>query len=111
MRGGVAGFQPKLVPVSFDVSPKVFAGLAERAKQTNVRPAEYARRLFEAAYAARIAGERGEESGDAALDRQVKATFLLADCEPEFIAENLGTTTATVERILEGWRWHFRGEG
>lgn len=38
------------------------------------------------------------------LDSQVKQVFLLADCEPEFIADSLGLPVNRVQRILEGWR-------
>lgn len=94
----------QLQQVSFSVPAIVWANVERRARPLNIRPAEYARRLFEAAYAARIAGEKGETSGDAALDEQVRGVFLLADCEPEFIAESLGLPLERVKRILEGWR-------
>lgn len=37
--------------ISFNVSGLVFSNLAKRSVPLNIRPAEYARRLFEAAYA------------------------------------------------------------
>lgn len=90
--------------ISFSVPAIVFSNLQKRAAPLNIRPVEYARRLFEAAYAARIAGERGQETEDAALDHQVRQVFLLADCEPEFIAEALKLPLEQVTRILDGWR-------
>lgn len=92
------------VPLTISVSKIVAANLARRAAPMNIRPSEYARRLFEAAYAARIAQERGEDCGDPALERQVRDVFLLADCEPDFIAEALGLPVERVRRILDGWR-------
>ncbi|TIS20440.1 MAG: hypothetical protein E5X07_25315, partial [Mesorhizobium sp.] len=67
-----------LQQISFAVPAIVFTNLAKRAAPLNIRPAEYARRLFEAAYAARIAGERGQQTEDGALDTQVRQVFLLA---------------------------------
>ncbi|RUV57637.1 MULTISPECIES: hypothetical protein [unclassified Mesorhizobium] len=93
-----------LQQISFAVPAIVFTNLAKRAAPLNIRPAEYARRLFEAAYAARIAGERGQQTEDGALDTQVRQVFLLADCEPEFIAEALQLPVERVKRMLEGWR-------
>lgn len=96
--------QQKTAPVSLAIPVPMYAALVKRAAPLNIRPSEYAHRLLNAAWAARVSDERGEESGDAALDRQVKQTFLLADCEPEFIANALGIPQARVERILDGWR-------
>ncbi|TPM06782.1 MULTISPECIES: helix-turn-helix domain-containing protein [unclassified Mesorhizobium] len=90
--------------ISFAVPTVVFTNLAKRAGPLNIKPTEYARRLFEAAYAARVAGERGQQTEDAALDHQVRQVFLLADCEPEFIAEALLLPLERVQRMLEGWR-------
>lgn len=92
------------VPLTISVSKIVAANLARRAAPMNIRASEYARRLFEVGYLARIAQERGEETGDHDLDRQVRNVFLLADCEPEFIAETLGLPVVRVCRIVEGWR-------
>lgn len=90
--------------ISFSVSSTVYNAMAKRAGPLNVRPAEYARRLFEAAWAARVAGERGVPTEDRALDHQVQQVFLLADCEPEYIAEALKLPIERVTRILDGWR-------
>lgn len=97
-------FDMSLESITFAVSSLVYRNVVKRCQPLNIRPSEYARRLFEAAYAARVAGERGEESGDAALDAQVRQVFLLADCEPEFIAETIGLPLERVTRILDGWR-------
>lgn len=102
--GRVATGAPALKPLSFSVHPKVYDNLARRAAVLNIRPAEYARRLFEAAYAVRCAHEKGERHEDRELDGQVRLVFLMADCEGEFIAEALGLRDATVARILDGWR-------
>lgn len=94
----------KVQQISFGVSSLVFANLQKRASPLNIRPTEYARRLFEAAYTTRVALERGEQTDDAKLENQVRQVFLLADCEPEYIAEALGLAQPRVEKILEGWR-------
>lgn len=95
--------------ISFAVEEKVFKRLQERATKMNLRAAQYAQRLFEAAYFVRVVQERGEKQPDAELDRQVRTAFLLADCEAEFIAEAIGAPKTTVEKILAGWREYFSG--
>lgn len=92
------------VTVSFAVPAKIYENVAKRAGPLNIRPAEYARRLFEAAWTARVAGERGMPTDDRALDHQVRQVFLLADCEPEYVADALKLPLDRVKRILEGWR-------
>lgn len=96
-------FKPQeTIQISFTVTPKVFAGLEARA--AGVKPALYAKQLFEAGYAARVGHERGERSADAELDRWVRQVFLMADCEAEFIASALDMPPDRVERILAAWR-------
>lgn len=104
-------FQPvRTEHIGFNVDHRIHAALSKRAATMNVRPGEYARRLFEAAWLARVSGERGQSSGDVALDNQVRQVFLLADCEPEFIAEAIGIPAARAANIIAGWRTHFAGE-
>lgn len=91
-------------PISFSIPNAQFEALRRRAGTLNLKPSEYAKRLFDAGYFVRCAAEKGEEPEDAALDRQVREVFLLADCEPEFIAESLRIPEARVKRILDGWR-------
>lgn len=93
-----------VVAVSFLLRSKQYDALEKRAHAMGVKPSEYARQLYEAAFSARIADERGEESGDAMLDRMVKQTFLLAECEPDFIAKVIGASEEWVKAILDGWR-------
>jgi len=103
--------QPQPVPISYHIQPAMFAGIEQRARTMNLRPAEYARQLMESAYRARQRHEQGSGCGDAALDRQVKQVFLLADCEAEYIAEALAIPQERVERILAAWRSDgWRGE-
>jgi len=97
--------------ISFAVEERVFKGLQARAVKMNLRAAQYAQRLFEAAYFVRVVQERGETAEDVALDRQVRQVFMLADCEAEFIAEAVGIPAARAEKILSGWRTYFAGEG
>ena len=94
--GNVApGKGPAMRPVSFEVPQKVYDTMAQRAGVMNVRAAEYARRLFEAAYAVRE---------DRELDEKVRLVFLMADCETDYIAEALGIGEGLVARIIQGWR-------
>lgn len=99
------------VTISFTVEPKVHANLAKRAANLGYRPADYARMLFEAAYAARVRAERGEEDFSSDLDRQVRQVFLLADCEPEFIGQALEIPEARAQKIVMGWRKVLSGIG
>lgn len=94
----------QVVQISFAVPAKIYDNVAKRAGPLNIKPAEYARRLFEAAWTARVAGERGLETEDRALDHQVRQVFLLADCEPEYIADALQLPLDRVKKILGGWR-------
>ena len=96
--------QQATVPVSYSVPKTMFDAIEKRAKTMNIRAAEYIRRLSEAGWLARVKNERGEEPEDAALDRQVKQVFLLADCEADYIAEALQLPIERVNRILEAWR-------
>lgn len=102
--GYVPGSGPSFKPISFSVHPKVYDTIARRAGVMNVRATEYARRLFEAAYAVRCAQEKDERHEDERLDMQVRLAFLMADCEPDYIAAAIGASEATVARILAAWR-------
>lgn len=93
-----------LQQISFMVPALVAKNLAKRAAPLNIRPTEYAKRLFEAAYFVRCLAEKGEAAEDVELDRQVRQVFLLADCEPEYIAETIGMPVERAQRILDGWR-------
>lgn len=93
-----------LQQISFSIPDTQYAALAKRAGPMNVRPAEYAKRLFDAAYHVRTCAEKGVESPDPELDRAVKQTFLLADAKPAAIADAVGIPVSRVERILDGWR-------
>lgn len=90
--------------ISFAIPVKQYEVLRKRAAILNIRPAEYVRRLFDAAYYVRCVAERGEQAEDLELDRQVRQVFLLADCEPDYIADAIGMPVERVTRILEGWR-------
>jgi hypothetical protein len=90
--------------ISFAIPGVQFEALRKRAGVLNIRPAEYAKRLFDAAYFVRVMNEKGEPVEDAELDRQVRQVFLLADCEPEYIAEAIGMPVKRAQRILDGWR-------
>jgi hypothetical protein len=93
-----------MMQLTIPVSPKVYSALRERADRHELKPWQYAQRLFDAAWLARVTAERGEEQPDAELDAQVKQVFLLADCDAGDVAAQLGIPEARVARILEGWR-------
>lgn len=90
--------------IAFTVPGAQFEALRQRAGRLNIKPAEYAKRLFDAAYYVRCVAEKGEPIEDTRLDVQVRNVFLLADCEPEYIADALGFPQERVTRILDGWR-------
>lgn len=92
------------VPISFTLDAPMFKRLEERAKSQGRRAVEYIKLLVEAAYLARCAAEKGEATDDAELDRQVRNVFLLADCEPDFIADALALPAERVKQILTGWK-------
>lgn len=94
----------QVAPISFSIPAKQYEVLRTRAAILNIRPAEYARRLFDAAYYVRCVAEKGGQAEDIDLDRQVRQVFLLADCEPDYIADAIGMPVERVTRILEGWR-------
>lgn len=91
-------------PISFSITAPQYEALAKRAGVLNIRPAEYAKRLFDAAYFVRCRAEKGEAVFDQELDCQVRQVFLLADCEPEYIAQAIGMLIERVQRILAAWR-------
>lgn len=85
------------------VSPKVFDGVAARAKTIGLSPTAYAKILFEAGYAARIGQERGQPLGDAELDEQVKLVFACAgQGDAAAISKATGVKETLVIKILAG---------
>lgn len=94
----------ELATIAFAIPKDIHARISERARSMSLGVPQYARRLFEAAYLCRIGQERGDEPSDQKLDRQVREVFLMADAEPEFIAEALGLPQARVEKIIAGWQ-------
>lgn len=94
----------KPVTISLSLDAGMAAAIEARARTMGKRMSEYVRQLIDAAYAARIAIDRGDESGDTKLDRHVRQVFLLADCEPEYIAAALAIPEARVRRIIDAWR-------
>lgn len=94
---------PIHVKISFGVDARVHHTLQKRAAEEGRSVSDYARLLFEAAYAARVFRQRGETPADRELDLEVIAVFALADCETEYVAQATGLSQATVERIREGF--------
>jgi hypothetical protein len=92
------------VQVSLSIDAARFKAIAQRAEAMGHKPSRYIGMLVDAAYLARVQREKGVEPEDRALDSACQRVFLLADCEPEFIAQATGLQPALVERILDGWR-------
>lgn len=91
------------VQFKFAVSPKVFAGVAARARTLGLSAAAYAKILFEAGYAARVGHERGQPLGDAELDEQVRLVFACAgQGDAAAISRATGVKDTLVRKILEG---------
>lgn len=99
-RGGVG----PAVSIPLSLPAPMHARLAERAKAQGYKPTQYAQLLLEAAYAARVEQDCGDEPADAALGRCVRLVFMLSECEPEFIAETLGLSRELVDRVISGWK-------
>ncbi|MEQ9247049.1 MAG: hypothetical protein RLO21_13760 [Nitratireductor sp.] len=91
-------------PIGFTIEAARFGNLEKRARAQGYKVNDYARMLFDAAYAARVGQERGDAPLDRDLDRQVRSVFMLADCEPDFIAEALGIPKERVRKIIAGWK-------
>lgn len=87
------------------VSPRVYAGVASRAKQLGLTPTGFAKLLFEAGYAARIGQERGVPATDAELDEQVRLALACAgQGNTAAISRATGMPEARVVRILDAWK-------
>ena len=87
------------------VSPKVFDGIAARAKTLGLSPTAYAKILLEAGYAARIGHERGTPVSDAELDEQVKLVFACAgQGNAAAICKATGVKETLVIKILDGFK-------
>lgn len=93
------------VPVTFTVEKFVHDNVERRARALGLKTSDYFRRLFEAAYAARIGHEKQLPVDDADLDRQVRAVMCLAgDFSSVAIAKALGLPESLVDRALKGFR-------
>ena len=93
------------VEIRLKVAPKVHHRLSVAAQRAGMPTSTYALLLFEAAYAARVGQERGDEPVDAELDEQVRLVFALAgQADAEAIAKATGVPAARVKKILEGFR-------
>jgi hypothetical protein len=99
------------VQMQLTIEDAQYKALSARAKIMGIRATDYARRLFDAAYAARIGFERKMAVTDAELDEQVRAAFCMSgEADAAAIAKALGVPRARVEWILAGWRTYFAGE-
>lgn len=92
------------VQVSLSIDHARYRAIADRAAVLGYKPSRYIGMLVDAAYLARVTREKGVEPEDRELDSAVQRVFLLADCEPEFIAQATGLAQSLVEKILDGWR-------
>ncbi len=98
------------VSLTIKVNPVAHRQLAADARERGYGATAYAQMLFDAAFAARIGQERGEEPVDAELDRQVMLVFRLAgQTDTASVARATGIPEPRVVRILDGWK--AAGEG
>jgi len=93
------------VAVSFTLDQAIYAGIERRAGTMGKKPADYARQLCEAAYAARVGAEKNMPATDHDLDQAVRAVFCLAgEFSPKAIAKATGLTENLVDDILRGFK-------
>ena len=87
--------------ISFDISDKVAAQLSEHAKKHGYSRTAYAQMLFDAAYAARFGFH-----DDRDLKSKVELVLVLhaARLDSQVIAQAVGLSESTVERIKNAWR-------
>jgi hypothetical protein len=98
------------VNVTLKLPSKQYQRLFEAGKRWGYQPTVYAQLLFDAAFAARVGLERGEPSGDEALDEQVKAVMCLAgQFDTKAISKATGVPEPRVVKILDGFRQVARG--
>lgn len=92
-------------PITFTVETTLFTNMQGRAQAMGLKTADYARRLFDAAYAARIGREKQHPVTDAELDAQVRAVMCLTgEFDPRAIARATGLSEGLVENVLRGFR-------
>lgn len=92
-------------PITFTVETLLFTNMQRRAQAMGLKTVDYARRLFEAAYAARIGREKQHPVTDAELDVQVRIIMcLVGEFDPRAIAKATGLSEGLVENVLRGFR-------
>lgn len=97
--------QPPKVEIRLRVTTKVHQRISVAAKAAGMPASVYAQLLFDAAYAARVGQERGDEPLDAELDEQVRLVFALAgQADADAIAKATGVPAPRVTRILQAFR-------
>ncbi|AZN72759.1 hypothetical protein D5400_17075 [Georhizobium profundi] len=107
-----APFQ-KMVGVQVSVTARAKAVLDAQAQARNYSTSAWCGLLFDMAFAAVCAREKGAIHTDADLDAIVGACLLLharAEWDTAEIAQKLGVPEATIVRILDTWREYRRGE-
>jgi hypothetical protein len=96
--------EPASQQINLRVTPLVYRNMQKRAGEKGLSVGGYAKLLFEAAYAARVGGEKDMPVTDAELDQQVRAIFCLAgEFDERAIAKATGFPKSLVGDILKGF--------
>lgn len=97
--------------INIAVDKRMIATLDRIAKENGYSRSKFATLLFEAAFAARIGRERGEEPVDAELDEQVRLVFACAgQADAAAIAKATGVPTNRVAVILDAFKLATKGD-
>lgn len=100
------------VPITLRIPAIAQQRLHEMAKAAGYSASVYAQLIFDAAFAARVGHERGDEPSDAELDSQVRAVFVLAgQFDTDAICKAIGISEPLALRILDAWRSEARQAG
>jgi hypothetical protein len=93
------------IPVTLKVPPRMHQRMHEMGRTLGYTGTQYAELLLNAAFAARVGQERGEEPSDRELDEQVKLVFACGgQGNTAAIARATGVPEHRVVKILEAWR-------
>lgn len=97
----------KLVPIQIQVTEKAKATLIRQAEARDLSMTRWANQLFDAGFAAACAREKSLPGTDADLDAIVGAAMLLREREKwdvPALAQALGVSEQTIDRIIDGWQ-------
>lgn len=100
------------ISVTLKVLPRMHQRMHDMGRALGYTGTQYAELLLNAAFAARVGHERGEEPTDRELDEQVRLVFACAgQGSTAAIAKATGVPEHRVVRILEGWREEGKRRG